>query len=68
LVRDFVQFEIKIGPFARLLAVKIALRAFADFVETDDEEVGLGARFPITVNELTLLLILHDACTMKQAA
>jgi len=41
--RDFVQFEIKIGLFARLLAVKIAKRAFTDFVETDGEEVGLGA-------------------------
>jgi len=37
-----LRFEIKIGPFARLLTVKVASRAFTDFVEVDDEEAGFA--------------------------
>jgi len=37
-----IAIEIEISPFTRLLAVKVATRAFTDFVEIDDEEVRLA--------------------------
>jgi len=61
-----IAIEIEISPFTRLLAVKVATRATLwklTMRKWDSREA-----FSNYCDELTLLLILYDVCTMKQTA